>query len=58
MHNINEPWEYNVVQKITKEYTQMIPFVLVSYIQKYAKSNNIYLERKVYMAKLSRTVKE
>lgn len=32
----------------------MIPFILVSYIQKYAKPNSIYLERQAYMIKLSR----
>jgi len=38
-----------VVQKIAKEYIQIIPFILVSHIQKYTKPNNIYLERQTYV---------
>ena len=53
-HSINEPRECNVVPKKNAIDTQMIPFIFISCIQKYTKSNNIFLERQAYMIKLSR----
>lgn len=53
--DMNEPQEHNVVQKNCRRVYTNDPIYIVSYIWKYAKPNNVYLEH--MLIKLSRKAK-